>query len=95
MIQHRSSGAGGVTLHLSEHGDSSGKPILFIHGWSQSELCWMKQYEASELSEFRPLGLDLRGHGMSERPSSPEDYTNGNVWAEDRQTCRSGVILTE
>ena len=82
-MRHTISGAGGVRLHISEHGDATGKPILFIHGWSQSELCWMKQYEASELSRFRLLGLDLRGHGMSERPSSPADYTKGDVWAED------------
>lgn len=83
MTHHAISGSGGVGLHISEHGDSGGKPILLVHGWSQSELCWMKQYQASELSGFRLLGLDLRGHGMSERPPAAEDYSDGSKWADD------------
>lgn len=83
MTSHTISGSGGVGLHVSEHGDSAGRPILLIHGWSQSELCWTKQYEAAELSGFRLLGLDLRGHGMSDRPALQDDYTDGEKWADD------------
>ena len=83
MANHTISGGGGVKLHVSEHGDPKGNPILFIHGWSQSQDCWIRQYEDSALSEFRLLGLDLRGHGMSERPETEEDYTSGNSWADD------------
>jgi pimeloyl-ACP methyl ester carboxylesterase len=83
MTNHTISGSGGVALHISEHGDSGGKPILLIHGWSQSELCWTKQYQASELSGFRLLGLDLRGHGMSGHPTAAEDYSDGDKWADD------------
>lgn len=83
MTSHTIAGGGGVRLHVSEHGDRSGKAILLIHGWSQSQLCWTKQYEAAELSGFRLLGLDLRGHGMSERPATRQDYANGDLWADD------------
>jgi non-heme chloroperoxidase len=83
MTNHTNSGSGGVALHVSEHGESSGRPILLIHGWSQSELCWTRQYQASELSGFRLLGLDLRGHGMSECPTAAEDYSDGDKWADD------------
>jgi len=83
MTDHTISGGGGIALHVSEHGNPSGKPILFIHGWSQAQLCWANQYEAPELSGFRLLGLDLRGHGMSERPADREAYTDGDLWADD------------
>lgn len=83
MTRHTISGGGEVRLHVAEHGDPAGRPIFFLHGWSQSELCWTRQYQAAELSGFRLLGLDLRGHGMSERPLSPADYADGSLWADD------------
>ena len=61
----------------------TGQPILFIHGWSQNHLCWAKQYESSLAEEFRLVAYDLRGHGMSEAPPGPEQYTADELWAED------------
>jgi len=83
MAIHTVTGGGGIGLSVSEHGNPDGRPILFIHGWSQSALCWAKQYEAADLSQFRLVGFDLRGHGMSDRPSEPEDYSTGDGWADD------------
>jgi len=57
--------------------------ILFIHGWSQNHLCWDKQYESALRDEFRLVAYDLRGHGMSEAPLGPENYTDGKLWADD------------
>jgi len=35
MKHHTITGGGDVQLHLVETGDPSGRPILFIHGFSQ------------------------------------------------------------
>ena len=40
MKIHTIRGAGGVNLHVREYGKLTGIPILLIHGWSQSHLCW-------------------------------------------------------
>jgi non-heme chloroperoxidase len=76
-------GAAGVNLHVREAGARNGIPILLIHGWSQSHLCWAKQFESSVRDECRIVALDLRGHGMSDAPVESAQYTDGDKWAED------------
>jgi pimeloyl-ACP methyl ester carboxylesterase len=83
MQTHTIRGGGGLRLHVREWGRPDGPPILFIHGWSQNHLCWMKQYQSPLADEFRLVAFDLRGHGMSEAPLEPEHYTDGRLWADD------------
>jgi non-heme chloroperoxidase len=83
MLAHTVHGGGGLRLHVREWGKPDGPPILFIHGWSQNHLCWMKQYQSPLADEFRLVAFDLRGHGMSEAPIEPECYTDGSLWADD------------
>jgi pimeloyl-ACP methyl ester carboxylesterase len=83
MKTHTVRGGGGLRLHVREWGKADGPPILFIHGLSQSHLCWDKQIESSLRDEFRLIAFDLRGHGMSEAPLEPDHYTNAALWADD------------
>jgi non-heme chloroperoxidase len=76
-------GATGVSLHVREYGNPTGVPLLLIHGWSQSQLCWSKQYESSLKNDARIVALDLRGHGMSDAPLERDQYTDGDKWADD------------
>ena len=71
MEIHIVNGAAGVKLHVGEYGKSSGVPILLIHGWSQSYLCWAKQFGSALKDEARIVALDLRGHGMSDARLRP------------------------
>src|SRR5690349_6101948 len=80
---HTVPGGGGLRLHVREWGNLEGRPILFIHGWSQSHLCWRKQVASSLGNEFRLVAFDLRGHGMSEAPSQSQHYTRAGLWAYD------------
>jgi non-heme chloroperoxidase len=83
MAVHTVEGGGGLRLHVREWGRSDGPPILFIHGFSSSHLCWAKQYQSGLADEFRLVAYDLRGHGMSEAPLEPEHYTDAKLWADD------------
>jgi non-heme chloroperoxidase len=83
MEIHTVEGGGGLRLHVREWGRADGPPILFIHGLSQSHLCWAKQYDSQLADEFRLVAYDLRGHGMSQAPLEPEHYTGARLWADD------------
>jgi pimeloyl-ACP methyl ester carboxylesterase len=83
MNIHTIQGAGNVNLHVREWGKRDGIPILLIHGWSQSHLCWKKQYESELCDESRIIAMDLRGHGMSDAPLQAEQYVDGDKWADD------------
>lgn len=76
-------GGGGLSLHACEWGNPDGPALLLIHGWSQSQLCWTRQVESSLAATFRIVTFDTRGHGMSERPLSPEHYLDAQLWADD------------
>jgi non-heme chloroperoxidase len=80
---HTVRGGGGLRLHVREWGKPDGPPIVFIHGLSQSHLCWTKQYHSALAGQFRLVAYDLRGHGMSEAPLEQEAYTDAKLWADD------------
>ena len=65
MKTHTVRGGGGLGLHVREWGKVDGPPIVFLHGWSQNHLCWVKQHESALADEFRLVACDLRGHGIA------------------------------
>jgi non-heme chloroperoxidase len=78
---HRITGGGGVQLHVEETGNPSGRPVLFIHGLSQSHLAWNRQMHSDLTRDLRMVAIDLRGHGESERPVGA--YGDSALWADD------------
>ena len=69
----------GVEIHYRESGE--GFPLLLIHGFTGNLRNWILQ--APVLTrDFRMVSLDLRGHGHSEKPTRPEDYSL-ELMAED------------
>jgi non-heme chloroperoxidase len=75
------SGGGGVRLHVVDGGNHAGRPIVFIHGFSQSWLSWSRQMRSELANEFRLVALDLRGHGESDKPH--DGYSDCLLWADD------------
>src|SRR5262245_22069387 len=93
MKIHSVKGGAGINLNVREYGSPSGIPILFIHGWSQSHLCWSKQFESSLRNDAQMIAVDLRGHGMSDAPVELDQYTDGDKWADDVEAVIDELAL--
>jgi pimeloyl-ACP methyl ester carboxylesterase len=93
MPVHKITGGGGVQLAVHEYGQPGGKPILLIHGFCQCYLVWAGQYLSALADEFRLICLDSRGHGMSEKPTASEQYTEADRWADDVHEVIAGLSL--
>jgi non-heme chloroperoxidase len=81
MENHKITGGGGIQLHLVESGNAKGRPIMFVHGVSQSWLTWSRQMSSDLAADFRLVAMDIRGHGLSDKPR--EGYADSRLWAED------------
>lgn len=86
-------GGGGLRLAVHEFGRPDGKPILLIPGINQCSLAWLKQYQSPLADEFRLLCLDLRGHGMSEKPMASDQYSQAALWADDVHAILTSLSL--
>jgi non-heme chloroperoxidase len=74
-------GGGGTKLHVVETGNPQGRPILFIHGFSQCWLAWSRQMNSDLAEDYRLVAMDMRGHGLSEKPR--DAYGDSKLWADD------------
>lgn len=81
MQNHTVEGGGGVSLHVVETGKRDGRPILFIHGFSQCGRAWDRQMNSDLADDFRLVALDIRGHGRSDKPR--DAYGDSKLWADD------------
>ena len=80
MKTHQVAGGGGVQLHVVEAGNPGGRPILFIHGGSQSWLTWSRQLD----SELARVSSRRNGSARSWLSDKPRDaYGDSRLWADD------------
>jgi pimeloyl-ACP methyl ester carboxylesterase len=93
MRAYTITGGGGIQLYVDEAGNPHGRPILFIHGFSQCRLAWRKQMVSDLANDFRLVAIDLRGHGLSEKPRNA--YGDTRLWADDIHAVISTLSLDQ
>jgi non-heme chloroperoxidase len=91
MTTHSVVGGAGIRLYVRETGNPRGKSILFIHGFSQCSLSWNQQLNSSLAKDFRLVAMDIRGHGLSEKPR--DAYGDSKLWADDVRAVISALRL--
>lgn len=91
MRAHTITGGGGVKLHVVETGNRRGRPVLFVHGFSQCSLVWTRQLASDLAGELHLVALDNRGHGLSEKPR--DAYGDPQLWADDLQAVIDALAL--
>jgi pimeloyl-ACP methyl ester carboxylesterase len=75
----------GLTISAQEYGNPNGPGIVFIHGFSQSHLSWMRQTDSDLAKEFHIVTYDLRGHGNSDKPLEAARYRDAKAWGDEVQ----------
>ncbi|AIO69691.1 alpha/beta fold hydrolase [Burkholderia oklahomensis] len=82
-LSYRVTSKDGVKLAVQESGNPNGPPVILIHGLLGGRLNWDAQVRSPELREYRIITYDLRGHGLSDKPSGAEPYHDGRRWGDD------------
>ncbi|GAA2517739.1 alpha/beta fold hydrolase [Rarobacter incanus] len=84
---HRNVAANGSRFHVADGGDEDTRavPVILLHSFPQMWWTWRHQLAALASAGYRPIAVDLRGYGASDKP--PLGYDIPNI-------CRdvSGVI---
>ncbi|NQX27815.1 alpha/beta hydrolase [Microbacteriaceae bacterium VKM Ac-2854] len=62
----------GVRLDYTEHGESSGRAVVLLAGFTAAGTSWLYQQRSLARAGYRVLTVDARGHGTS------EDSAHGN-----------------
>ena len=69
----------GIELYYEVHG--RGYPVFFMHGFTYTVDMWQPQVEAVS-GQYQMVAYDARGHGRSDSPPSPEEYS-ADIVVED------------
>jgi pimeloyl-ACP methyl ester carboxylesterase len=65
----------GLKVRVVERGDPESPPVMLIHGWGCSVYVFRRNMPALAEAGFRAIAVDLKGHGLSDKPIAAEDYT--------------------
>jgi len=65
----------GIDMQLAQWGSDANKTILCVHGMTANCRCWDRLVPALS-SHHRVLGVDLRGRGMSDKPTTEYSLEN-------------------
>ena len=61
---------------MVERGDPDSPPVLLVHGWGCSAYVFRQNIPALADGGFRAIAFDLKGHGLSDKPQTADEYTS-------------------
>jgi len=79
--------ASGLRVRAVECGNESDPTILLVPGWGCSVYIFRENFESLAGAGFRPIAVDLKGHGLSDKPDSPSEY-----WLEPMRSHVAEII---
>jgi pimeloyl-ACP methyl ester carboxylesterase len=65
----------GITLRVAESGTHDAPPVVLLHGWGASLYMWRGWFAPLAAAGYRVVAVDLAGHGLSDKPSTPGLYS--------------------
>lgn len=63
-----------VKIYVEDLNPTGKKTILFIHGWPGNHNLFEYQFAQLPKSDYRCIGIDCRGFGLSDKPWTGYDY---------------------
>lgn len=66
--------ASGLRVRAVESGKESDSTIVLIPGWGCSVYIFRENFAALAAAGFHPVAVDLKGHGLSDKPLAPGEY---------------------
>lgn len=66
---------GGERVRVVETGDPLSPPVVLLHGWGCSAFTWRLLAGPLAAAGWRAIAIDLRGHGLSDRPDDASKYS--------------------
>jgi pimeloyl-ACP methyl ester carboxylesterase len=64
-----------LSVRTVESGPSDGPPVLLLPGWASSVYEYRHTLPALAAAGYRVIAADLKGHGLSDKPALPTEYT--------------------
>jgi epoxide hydrolase 4 len=65
----------GIRIRAVERGDPASPPVVLIPGWGCSVYTYNRNMPALADAGFRVIAVDLKGHGLSDKPLASDEYT--------------------
>ena len=65
----------GLNVRVVERGNPDSPPLVLIHGWGCSVYVFRRNMPALADGGFRVIAVDLKGHGLSDKPVASDEYT--------------------
>ena len=65
----------GVRLRVAESGAPDARPIVLLHGWAATIYTFRHALELLPAHGYRVIAPDMRGFGLSDKPSSRHSYS--------------------
>lgn len=84
--------ATGVRVRVAESGPKDGRPVLMLHGWAASIYTYRHAFERLPLYGMRAIAVDLRGHGLSDKPAHAGAYSL-NAYCADLDALLNALEL--
>lgn len=65
----------GLKIRVVERGEPTSPPVLLVPGWGCSAFVFRRNMPALADAGFRAIAVDLKGHGLSDKPVGAHEYT--------------------
>jgi pimeloyl-ACP methyl ester carboxylesterase len=67
--------ASALRVRVVESGPDDGPPVVLLTGWGGCVYAYRKNIPALAAAGLRVIAVDMKGQGLSDKPSAPSEYT--------------------